>query len=156
MLTLVFQGVGETGVNSYTVEEKTFADELTGYELEISFNETKKPTLNISYHCEGLQHFNLFKSKKVTAHVYTINLVLLSQQVVPSRLVQANVHFPFNVSDADIVSVSIPTITRSQNGSVVHFEGLNVNTFSLAFAFDFSVYDEACGTGRELFDFCRR
>ena len=141
-------GVGSTSVKNYKAEKKIIGqDEVVGYNLNIGFENSFKPHFNISYDCVGLQHFNLFKAKHVISHVYTVNLVLLSHQRVPSQVVQANVVFPFNVTKPDIVSVSIPEILSSTNGSAVRFRGINVNTFTLAFAFDYSVYDATCGVG---------
>ena len=134
-------------VASSESEARLIGDEEVGLDVAVRFaRETSSMQfVNVSYICDGgLSHFSVFNSKDgtVVAHVYRVGLMLLAQTQLVQEL-RAHVLLPFQTTSAQFFSDNaIPQFTAESNRTVARFDAVNVNSFSLAFSFDFDVYDQ--------------
>ena len=134
-------------VASSESEARLIGDEEVGLDVAVRFaRETSSMQfVNVTYICDGgLSHYSVFNSKDgtVVAHVYRVGLMLLAQTQLVQEL-RAHVLLPFQTTSAQFFSDNaIPQFTAESNRTVARFDAVNVNSFSLAFSFDFDVYDQ--------------
>lgn len=132
-----------------TVWDESQSD-IIGQSVSVEFQgggpDPSEYTLNISYICQGLFHYNVLDpdGTKIQNHLYRVDLTVLSLPD-PVKIFNIDVVFPFaNASIA--TSMTAPPVAQvSGNSTTFSFGAAHESLFNLAFEFSYQVYDPQCG-----------